>query len=69
MAEKLSFSSKAGAPFTTHAMSDLGATARDYAASCPGATFVGGLAVQGERVDQANSAINAWLQHIDLAAS
>ncbi|MGW2047309.1 flavodoxin [Streptomyces sp. NPDC001858] len=67
--EKLDFSSKAVAPFTTHAMSGLGTTARDYAASCPGATFIEGLAVQGEKVDQANSDIKAWLQRIGLATS
>ena len=34
-------------------MSGLGTTARDYASSCPGATIGQGLAVQGEKVQDA----------------
>ncbi|MDW6057352.1 flavodoxin [Streptomyces sp. FXJ1.4098] len=67
--EQLDFSGKTVVPFTTHAMSGLGTTARDYAASCSGATFAEGLAVQGEEVDQANGAIKAWLQRIGLTVS
>src|SRR5690606_14496627 len=40
--EKLDFSGKIVVPFTTHAMSGLGTTARDYSASCRGATFAEG---------------------------
>ncbi|MEV0749278.1 flavodoxin [Streptomyces sp. NPDC050273] len=35
-------------PVTTYAMSGLGTTERDYAASCPGAVIGEGLAVRGE---------------------
>ncbi|MEU7739359.1 hypothetical protein [Nonomuraea sp. NPDC049158] len=56
-------------PFTTHAMSGLGTTARDYTASCPGATFAEGLAVQGEEVEHADDDINAWLQRVGLTVS
>lgn len=35
--ESLDFTGKTIHPFTTHAMSGLGTTERDYAASCPGA--------------------------------
>lgn len=64
--EQLDFSGKTVVPFTTHAMSGLGTTARDYAASCPGATFAEALAVRGEKVDQADRDISAWLQRIGL---
>ncbi|WP_329331550.1 aldo/keto reductase [Streptomyces sp. NBC_00663] len=47
-------------------MSGLGTTARDYAASCRGAAFADGLAVQGEEVDQVDRDISTWLQRIDL---
>ncbi|MFC9941405.1 flavodoxin [Streptomyces pratensis] len=60
--EQLDFSGKTVVPFTTHAMSGLGTTASDYAASCRGGAFADGLAVQGEEVDQADSAIKTWLQ-------
>jgi flavodoxin len=67
--ERLDFSGKTVVPFTTHAMSGLGTTARDYAASCCGATLADGLAVQGEEVDQADRNVKAWLQRVGLAAS
>ena len=44
-------------------MSGLGTTARDYAASCPGATIGVGLAVRGEEVGDAGAAVEAWLRH------
>ncbi|MGW7271856.1 flavodoxin [Streptomyces sp. NPDC054864] len=65
--EQLDFAGKTVVPFTTHAMSGLGTTARDYAASCRGATFAQGLAVQGEEVGKADNAIRAWLNHIGFA--
>ncbi|MER5217382.1 flavodoxin [Streptomyces sp. NPDC002838] len=47
--EALDFDGKTVIPFTTHAMSGLGTTERDYAASCRGATFGEGLAVRARR--------------------
>ncbi|MEV7670492.1 flavodoxin [Streptomyces sp. NPDC000963] len=67
--ERLDFAGKTVIPFTTHAMSGLGTTARDYAASCRGATFAEGLAVRGEEVDQADRGVKAWLQRVGLTAS
>ncbi|MFJ2021834.1 flavodoxin [Streptomyces nodosus] len=67
--EQLDFTGKTVVPFTTHAMSGLGTAARDYAASCQGATFANGLAVQGEEVDQADRDVKAWLQRIGLTIS
>ncbi|WP_405689865.1 flavodoxin [Streptomyces sp. NBC_01185] len=67
--ERLDFSGKTVVPFTTHAMSGLGTTARDYAASCRGAAFADGLAVQGEEVAQADTALRAWLERLGLGGS
>jgi flavodoxin len=65
-AERFDFAGKTIFPFTTHAMSGLGTTARDYAASCPGATIGEGLAVRGEEVSGAGAAVESWLRRIDL---
>ncbi|MEV2231913.1 flavodoxin [Streptomyces phaeochromogenes] len=51
-------------PVTTHAMSGLGTTERDYAALCPGATIGEGLAVRGEEVRQADATVRSWLRRI-----
>ncbi|MFI6417024.1 flavodoxin [Streptomyces sp. NPDC050842] len=67
--EQLDFSGKTVVPFTTHAMSGLGTTARDYAATCRGATFAEGPAVQGEKVEQVDRDISDWLQRIGLEVS
>lgn len=53
-------------PFTTHAMSGLGTTERDYAASCPGATLGEGLAVRGEETTNARPSVESWLRRIGL---
>jgi hypothetical protein len=47
-------------------MSGLGTTEQDYAASCRGATLSEGLAVQGERVGQAEPAVKSWLRRTGL---
>ena len=65
-AERFDFTGKTVFPFTTYAMSGLGTTARDYAASCPGATIGEGLAVRGEEVRDAGAAVESWLRRIDL---
>ncbi|MDR6974123.1 flavodoxin [Streptomyces sp. 3330] len=67
--EALDFTGRTVVPFTTHAMSGLGSTARDYAASCRGAAFAEGLAVQGEEVERADRAIGAWLRRVGLKVS
>lgn len=67
--EQLDFSGKTVVPFTTHAMSGLGTTARDYAKSCRGAKFADGLAVKGEEVGQADDAVQTWLRQLGLLAS
>jgi flavodoxin len=55
-------------PVVTYAISGLGTTERDYAASCPGATIGEGLAVRGEEVQDAGAAVESWLRRIDLLA-
>jgi flavodoxin len=67
-AERFDFAGKAVFPFTTYAVSGLGMTMRDYAASCPGATIGEGLAVRGEEVGGAGAAVEAWLRRIGLLA-
>lgn len=65
--EKFDFTGKTVHPVTTYAMSGLGTTGRDYARTCPGATIGEGLAVQGEKAQQATSAVRSWLGRTGLA--
>jgi flavodoxin len=60
------FTGKTVIPFTTYAVSGLGTTVRDYAASCRGATIGEGLAVRGEEVRDAGAAVESWLRRINL---
>ncbi len=64
--EALDFRGKTIHPVTTNAMSGLGTTERDYAASCPGATIAEGLAVGGEELKGADTEFEAWLRRIWL---
>jgi flavodoxin len=64
--EGFDFAGKTIHPLTTHAMSGLGTTERDYTASCPGATLGEGLAIRGEEVAAAQPAVEAWLRRIGL---
>ncbi|MFF5933903.1 flavodoxin [Streptomyces sp. NPDC012508] len=66
--EALDFRDKTVHPITTHAMSGLGTTERDYAASCPGASIAEGLAVRGEEVEDADTEVEAWLRRTGLPA-
>ncbi|MFD3306810.1 flavodoxin [Streptomyces sp. NPDC058694] len=63
-AEKHDFRGKTVHPVTTHAMSGLGTTRRDYAAVCPGATIGEGLAIRGEEVGKADAEVRSWLRRI-----
>ncbi|MER5754487.1 flavodoxin [Streptomyces sp. NPDC002088] len=67
--EQLDFRGKTVVPFTTHAMSGLGTTARDYARSCRGATIAPGLAVRGEEVADADTDVKTWLRDRGLTRS
>lgn len=64
--EGFDFAGKTIHPLTTYAMSGLGTTERDHAASCPGATLGEGLAVRGEEVADAEPTVVAWLRRIGL---
>jgi flavodoxin len=68
LVEGLDFAGRTIHPFTTYAMSGLGSTERDYAASCLGAKLGEGLAVRGEEVADAQPDIEAWLRRIGLLA-
>ncbi|WP_329262070.1 hypothetical protein OG223_44700 [Streptomyces sp. NBC_01478] len=63
-AESHDFRGKTVHPVTTHAMSGLGTTERDYAALCPGATIGEGRAVRGEDVGKSDAAVRSWLRRI-----
>ncbi|MGW3741650.1 flavodoxin [Streptomyces sp. NPDC005146] len=65
-AERFDFRGKTVFPFTTHAMSGLGTTERDYAASCPGAAMGEGLAVRGEEVEDTGAEVQSWLRRIGV---
>lgn len=65
-AESYDFTGMSVHPVTTHAMSGLGTTERDYARSCPGATIGEGLAVRGEEVRDAGAAVESWLRRTRL---
>jgi flavodoxin len=64
--EQFDFAGKTVFPLVTYAVSGLGSTARDYAASCPGATIGEGLAVRGEEVGDADAAVESWLRRVGL---
>jgi FMN-dependent NADH-azoreductase len=64
--ENLDFTGKTVHPLTTHAMSGLGTTERNYATSCRGATLGEGLAVRGEEAADAGPAVESWLRRIRL---
>ena len=66
LVEDLDFTGKTVHPLTTYAMSGLGTTERDYAASCPVARLGEGLAVRGEEAADAQPAVEAWLRRIGL---
>ena len=68
-AESYDFTGKTIHPITTHAMSGLGNTERDYARSCPGAVIGQGLAVKGEEVRDAGPDIETWLQRTGLLSN
>lgn len=65
--EALDFTGKTVHPFTTHAMSGLGSTEGDYAKSCTGAKIGEGVAIQGERANEARPDLAMWLRRIGLA--
>jgi flavodoxin len=64
--ESHDFSGRTVFPVTTHAMSGLGTTEDDYAVSCQGARFGPGLAVRGERVRAAGTAVDSWLRRVGV---
>jgi hypothetical protein len=65
-AERYDFTGKTVFPFTTYAVSGLGTVVEDYGRLCPGASIGEGLAVRGERVRDADAAVEAWLRRINL---
>jgi flavodoxin len=68
-AEGFDFAGKTVFPVVTYAVSGLGTTERDYAASCPSAAIGEGLAVRGETVGEAAAEVEAWLRRVGLLAA
>ncbi|MEV6334064.1 flavodoxin [Nocardia vinacea] len=64
--ERYDFTGKTVLPVTTYAVSGLGRTETDYAASCRGAVLGEGLAVRGEEVATPATATTRWLQQVGL---
>jgi flavodoxin len=60
--EALGFTGKTVHPVVTYAVSGLGTTERDYAASCRAATIGEGLPVRGEEVAEARPTVEPWLR-------
>ena len=58
--EALRFTGKTVHPVVTYAVSGLGTTERDYAASCRAAMIAEGLAVRGEDVVEAGPTVETW---------
>jgi flavodoxin len=65
-ADRYDFSGTTVHPFTTYAMSGLGAVPDDYGRACRGARIGQGLAVRGEEVRGAGAAVDAWLRRASL---
>jgi flavodoxin len=53
-------------PFVTYAVSGMGRIADEYAARAAGATIADGLAVQGEKAQEAGDDVDRWLQRAGL---
>jgi Flavodoxin len=68
-AESYDFSDVTIFPVTTYAMSGLGTAAEDYGRYCAGARIGDGLAVRGEEVRDAETAVEAWLRRTGLLAN
>jgi len=68
-ADSYDFAAKTVHPVTTYAMSGLGTTERDYAASCRGAVIAAGLAVRGEEVNDAGPVVETWMRQNGLLIS
>ncbi len=66
--ESLDFSGKTIIPFCTHEGSGFGMSERYIRQSCPGAKILSGLAIRGEKRDQADAEIGKWLKSLDLLA-
>lgn len=62
--EEYDFSGKTIIPFITHDGSRLGRSVNDIRELTPGATILEGLAVHGNRVEDAQDEVDAWLQEI-----
>lgn len=64
--EGYDFSGKTIVPFCTHGGSALGRSDRDIKKLCPDSTVLGGLAVSGSSVRNAQSNVSTWLGKLGI---
>ncbi|RQW09408.1 flavodoxin [Paenibacillus rhizophilus] len=64
--EEYDFSGKTIIPFITHDGSSLGRSVNDIRELAPEANILDGLAVQGNRAEDAQDEVNKWLQEIGI---
>jgi flavodoxin len=67
--EAYDFSGKTIVPFCTHEGSGLGRSESDIKKLCPKANVLRGLAIRGERVQEAEETISAWLQQLGMVTT
>jgi flavodoxin len=66
--EEYNFSGKTIAPFCTHEGSGLGRSVADIKKMCPQSTVLGGLAIRGGEVKNAQNQVTGWLREIGVTA-
>lgn len=63
--EEYDFTGKTIIPFSTHGSSGLGTSERDFASTCPDATLLRGIAINGDNVGSSQKDIEEWLNGLD----
>lgn len=67
--EEYGFSGKTIIPFSTHAGSGFGSSIRTITRLCPNATLLDGFSVAGTQAAASQSAVNRWLDGLELPAA
>lgn len=62
--ESVDLAGKTIHPFVTYAVSGMGRAESDYRDLCPESTIGDGLAVQGEKADEAAADVETWLTRV-----
>ena len=64
--ESYNFSGKTIVPFCTHEGSGMGHSEKDIAKSCPKATVLPGIAIQGSSVSSAEAEVSSWIDKMGI---